>query len=106
MPPAPRHGAAAVPDTLCGSGARMVLLGSSSTLYCSRLLTWQERLRTLADIGKWKLGLRFALDFYKWVLTDGAARRGGRDGCRLGGGGCRTGLLEEGMGRRWRTFET
>jgi hypothetical protein len=25
----------------------------------------QERLRTLSDIGKWKMGMRFALDFYK-----------------------------------------
>ncbi|GFR42941.1 hypothetical protein Agub_g3817, partial [Astrephomene gubernaculifera] len=72
MPPAPPGGAPAVPDTLYGSGPRIVLLGSSSTLYCSRLLTWQERLRTLADIGKWKLGLRFALDFYKLHLSRNA----------------------------------
>ncbi|GIM15059.1 hypothetical protein Vretimale_17920 [Volvox reticuliferus] len=73
MPPAPRGGAPTAPDTLAGSGARVVLLGSSSTLYCSRLLTWQERLQTLAAIGKWKLGLRFALDFYKLYLARVAA---------------------------------
>ncbi|GLI64518.1 hypothetical protein VaNZ11_007787 [Volvox africanus] len=73
MPPAPRGSAPTAPDTLAGSGARVVLLGSSSTVYCSRLLTWQERLQTLADIGKWKLGLRFALDFYKLYLARVAA---------------------------------
>ncbi len=66
-PPASSGGAPVVPDTLVGAGPRVVLLGCSSTLYCSRLLSWQERLATLADIGKWRLGLRFALEFYKWV---------------------------------------
>lgn len=82
FPPAPPGGAPAVPDTLSGSGARVVLLGGSSTLYGSRLLTWQERLRTLADIGKWKLGMRFALDFYKWV--EGSGRWGAESQVRVG----------------------
>ncbi len=35
------------PESICGQGSRVLLLGASGALYCSRLMGWQERLRTL-----------------------------------------------------------
>ncbi|GAX83579.1 hypothetical protein CEUSTIGMA_g11004.t1 [Chlamydomonas eustigma] len=53
------------PESVVGNGSRVFLLGSGGTLYCSRLMTWQERLRTLQQLGKWGLGLWLGLEFYR-----------------------------------------
>jgi hypothetical protein len=56
------------PESVVGNGSRVLLLGSGGTLYCSRLMSWQERLRTLQQLGKWGLGLWLGLEFYRAQL--------------------------------------
>lgn len=55
---------ACCPESVIGSGSRITLLGCGGTLYCSRLMSWQERLSTLQQLGKWGLGLWLGLEFY------------------------------------------
>ncbi len=38
-------------ESIHGQGSRMLLLAASTQLYCSRLMGWQERLRTLQVSG-------------------------------------------------------
>eukprot|EP00955_Chlamydomonas_euryale_P015390 164869-Chlamydomonas_euryale.AAC.2 len=73
---------AACPEAVAGHGSRVVLLGESGTLYCSRLMSWQERLRTLQELGKWPLALALGLRFYKVRMErlKGGVKRGGRCG--------------------------
>ena len=74
--------------------------GESGCLYCSRLMSWPERLRTLADIGKWRLGLWHGLEFLK---VQRARKAGEGGGGRRGGGRHAPGVCVWGGGRTpWR----
>jgi hypothetical protein len=55
-------------SSVVGLGARLYLLGSSGAV-CGRLLSWSERLKTLQDVSKWRLGLAVALRFYKTLTS-------------------------------------
>ena len=55
----------ACPESIVGHGTRITLLGSGGTLYCSRLMAWHERLRTLQQLGKFGLGLWLGLEFFR-----------------------------------------
>ena len=86
---------ACCPESVVGSGSRITLLGCGGTLYCSRLMSWQERLGTLQQLGKWGLGLWLGLELYKAQLrrarpiasaTAGSGHES-RSGLRSGNGG-------------------
>ena len=87
--PLPAHGAGggvggSCANSIVGLGPRLYLLGGLG-LMCGRLLPWSERLKTLQDIQKFKLGLFLALEFYK--VMQQRLKQQGSGGAGAGGVG-------------------
>eukprot|EP00775_Hariotina_reticulata_P011041 gene11041-11196_t len=63
--------------SVVGVGPRVYLLGQQGGVFCGRLMPWSERLKTLQDVGKFKLGLYYALRF-QHQQQDGSGMSVGR----------------------------
>ncbi|WIA29507.1 hypothetical protein OEZ86_012008 [Tetradesmus obliquus] len=53
--------------SVVGGGPRLYLLGQAGGVFCARLMPWSERLKTLQDVRKFKLGLYYALRFHNTI---------------------------------------
>ncbi|WIA09423.1 hypothetical protein OEZ85_008828 [Tetradesmus obliquus] len=65
--------------SVVGGGPRLYLLGQAGGVFCARLMPWSERLKTLQDVRKFKLGLYYALRFHNTIQQQQRSSHSGSD---------------------------